>query len=96
MVQLTVRVVPRAAKPGIAGIRAGALLVRLQSSPLEGAANEELIHVMAKAFGASTRDVTLLSGQRSKVKRVAIATLERHHIDTALRLLGIDPQQLCS
>ena len=41
--QLTVRVIPRASKPGIAGTRDGALLVRLQSPPVEGAANAELM-----------------------------------------------------
>ena len=96
MIHVTVRVVPRASKPGIAGTRGGALLVRLQSPPVEGAANEELIQVVAKAFGAAKRDVTLVSGAQSKLKRVAIATLDRHHIDNALRLLGIDPQQLSS
>jgi uncharacterized protein len=94
VIQLTIRVVPRAAKPGIAGTRGGALLVRLQSPPVEGAANEELIQVIAKAFGAAKRDVTLVSGERSKLKRVSIATLDRDLIDNALRLLGIDPQQL--
>jgi uncharacterized protein len=96
VIQLTIRVVPRASKPGISGTRGGALLVRLQSAPVEGAANEELIHVIAKAFGVTKRDVALVSGQHSKVKRVAIATLDRHHIDNALRLLGIDPQHLSS
>jgi len=94
VIQLTIRVVPRAAKPGIAGTRGGALLVRLQSPPVEGAANEELIQMIAKAFGAAKRDVTLVSGERSKLKRVSIATLDRDLIDDALRLLGIDPQQL--
>jgi uncharacterized protein len=96
VIQLTIRVVPRASKPGIAGTRGGALLVRLQSPPVEGAANDELIALLAQTFGAAKRDLTLVSGKRSKLKRVAIATLDRHHIDTALRLLGIDPQQLSS
>jgi uncharacterized protein len=91
-----VRVVPRASKPGVAGMRGGALLIRLQSPPVEGAANEELIQVLANAFGVAKRDVTLLAGQHSKVKRVAIANRDRHHIDKALRSLGIDPQQLSS
>jgi uncharacterized protein (TIGR00251 family) len=95
-IQLTVRVVPRASKPGVAGMRGGALLIRLQSPPVEGAANEELIQVIANTFGVAKRDVTLLAGQHSKVKRVAIATLDRHHIDKTLRSLGIDPQHLSS
>jgi uncharacterized protein (TIGR00251 family) len=94
VIQLTVRVIPRASKPGIAGVRDGALLVRLQSPPVEGAANDELMQVIAKAFGAAKRDVTIVAGERSKLKRVAIATLERGQLEATLQSLGVDPKQL--
>jgi uncharacterized protein (TIGR00251 family) len=71
-VAIDVRVVPRAARPGIAGTRDGALLVRLSAPPVEGAANEELIHVLAKATGVPKRAITIVSGERSRSKRVAI------------------------
>jgi len=93
-VQLTVRVIPRASKPGIAGTRDGALLVRLQSPPVDGAANEELIEVIAKAFGVAKRNVTIAYGEHSKLKRIALATLDRTRLDAILRSLGIDPFDL--
>ena len=96
MIRLIVRVVPRASKPGIAGVRGGALLVRLQSAPVEGAANAELIDVIAKAFGAAKRDVSLESGERSKLKRVAIDTVDRRHFELILESLEINPQDLKS
>ena len=96
MIRLTVRVVPRASKPGIAGVRDGALLVRLQSPPVEGAANAELIEVIAKAFGAARRDVSLESGERSKLKRVAIEAVDRRHFELVLESLEINPQDLKS
>jgi len=86
--------VPRASNPGIAGTRDGALLVRLQSPPVEGAANAELVEVIAKAFAVAKRDVTVVSGEHSKLKRVVIATLERDHIEAALRSFGIDPTEV--
>ena len=49
------RVIPRAGKSGLAGTRGDALLVRLQSPPVDGAANEELIAVLAEALGVSKR-----------------------------------------
>jgi uncharacterized protein (TIGR00251 family) len=96
VIRLTVRVVPRASKPGIAGVRDGALLVRLQSPPVDGAANAELIEVIAKAFGAARRDVSLESGERSKLKRVAIETVDRRHFELVLESLEINPQDLKS
>jgi uncharacterized protein (TIGR00251 family) len=75
--QLNVRVIPRASTPGIAGTRDGALLVRLQSPPVDGAANSELIEIIAKAFTVPKRDVSIVSGERARLKRVAIAGLEQ-------------------
>ena len=93
---LPVRVIPRSSKPGIAGVRNGALLVRLQSPPVEGAANAELVEVIAKTFAVARRDVTIVSGEKSKLKRVEIAALERRHIDAVLNTLGIDPGAISS
>jgi uncharacterized protein len=93
---LAVRVVARASKPGIAGTRDGALLVRLQSPPVEGAANHELIDTIARTFHIAKRDVTIVSGEHSKLKRVAIATIDRNHVDAVLRTLGIDPNDISS
>jgi len=94
VIQLSVRVVPRASKPGIAGVRDGALLVRLQSPPVEGAANAELIELIAKAFGAAKRDVSMESGERSKLKRVAIERLDRRRFELVLESLGINPHDI--
>ena len=94
MTHLTVRVIPRSSKPGIAGVREGALLVRLQSPPLDGAANEELIEIIAKTFGAARRDVELVAGHKSNLKRVAIGTVDRPHVNAVLRALGLKPDEL--
>ena len=94
MIQLSVRVVPRASKPGIVGTRGGALLVRLQSPPVEGAANEELLALLSQTFGVPRRDVAIASGQRSKLKRVAIGNLGRRHFALVLDSLGINPQDV--
>jgi len=70
---VNVRVIPRAGKSGLAGTRGDALLVRLQSPPVDGAANEELIAVLAEALGVSKRQVSIISGTRSRHKRVHVA-----------------------
>jgi uncharacterized protein (TIGR00251 family) len=69
---LDVRVVPRAAKSGIGGMRGGAVLVRLNAAPVDGAANAELIDVLADALGVPKRAVSIVSGERSRHKRVRI------------------------
>ena len=70
---LTVRVVPRAGRSEIAGTRDGALLVRLNAPPVDGAANAELVAVLAEALDVPRRNVTIESGATSKRKRVRIS-----------------------
>jgi uncharacterized protein (TIGR00251 family) len=72
-VLLDVRVVPRAGRSGIAGTRDGALLVRLNASPVDGAANAELIEVLANALEIPRRMVRLVSGDRGRNKRIHVA-----------------------
>ena len=69
---ISVRVIPRASKAGIAGMRGDDLLVRLNAAPVDGAANAELIEVLADAFGVARRSVEIVSGERSRQKRVRI------------------------
>jgi len=85
-VEIMVRVSPRATRAGLGVERNGVLLVRLHAAPVEGAANQELMALLAKAAGVAKRDVTLASGEHSRQKRVRIAGLD---VATATaRLLG--------
>jgi hypothetical protein len=42
---------------------------------VDGAANEALIELLAKAFGRPRRDISLIAGEKSRDKRVAIEGL---------------------
>jgi uncharacterized protein (TIGR00251 family) len=69
---IDVRVIPRSGRSGMAGVRGGALLVRLHAPPVDGAANAELVEVIAGALGVPRRAVTLVAGERSRQKRVRV------------------------
>jgi uncharacterized protein (TIGR00251 family) len=83
---IDVRVIPRAGKSGIAGVRGGALLVRLNAAPVEGAANAELIEVLADALNVPKRAVTIVSGERSRQKRVHIEGVTHQLVDSKLNV----------
>ena len=68
-----VRVVPRASKSEIVGIHDGALKIRIASPPVDGAANTELIRLLAKQFGVPKSSVDIIAGMTSKTKRVSVA-----------------------
>ncbi len=71
-----VRVVPRASKSEIVGEHDGALKIRIASPPVDGAANAELIKLLAKNFGVSKAQVEILAGQTSKTKQIKISNLK--------------------
>jgi len=71
-ISFKVRVVPRASQSRITGEHDGALRVRVSAPPVEGAANEELIDTLAKAFHVPRRAVEITSGHASKLKHVRI------------------------
>ena len=68
----TVRVVPRASKSEIVGSHDGALKIRIAAPPVDGAANMELIKMLAKFFEVSKSAVKITSGETSKTKVVCI------------------------
>lgn len=69
---LAVRVIPRSPRSAIGGWRGDALLVRLAAPPVDGAANEALVDFLARTFQRPRRDVAILSGEKSRDKRVKI------------------------
>jgi uncharacterized protein (TIGR00251 family) len=71
-VEIDVRVIPRAGKSALAGERDGRLLVRLSAPPVEGAANQALIELLAQLLHRPRRDVRIVSGEKSRSKRVAV------------------------
>ncbi|MGB7219239.1 MAG: DUF167 domain-containing protein [Vicinamibacterales bacterium] len=72
-VELAVRVVPRARKTAAAGVRDAALVIRLAAPPVEGAANTALVEFLSEALGVPRRAVTILSGERSRHKRLVVS-----------------------
>lgn len=80
------RVVPRAGRSGIAGVRDGALLVRLAAAPVDGAANAELIAVLAAALHLPKRSIQIVSGDRSRTKRVQVDRMDAAAVFSALGL----------
>ena len=69
---------PKSSREGIEGIvttddgRAW-LAVRLTAPPSDGAANEALVRLLAKALGVAKRDVALASGATARLKRLHIS-----------------------
>jgi uncharacterized protein (TIGR00251 family) len=91
-VVLSVRASPRASRTSIArGPGGECFAVRLTAPPVDGAANSALVAFIAKTFGVAKRDVTILSGETGRTKRVAIAGDPAALAEIAQRLYGDEP-----
>jgi uncharacterized protein (TIGR00251 family) len=83
-VLIAVRVIPRAGRSGIAGTRDGAVLVRLNAPPVDGAANAELIELIAEAIGVPKRVVSIAAGVRSRSKTVHVSGVSEDQVRSKL------------
>ena len=72
---LRIRVVPRAGRSALAGVRDGALLIRVAAAPVRGVANDALTEVLASVLDLPRRRIQLVSGGRTRLKRVRIEGL---------------------
>ena len=67
-VRLSVHVRPRSSRSAILGVREGALEVALTAPPADGAANSELIKLLARALEVRRGDVSIVVGASSRSK----------------------------
>jgi uncharacterized protein (TIGR00251 family) len=75
--QISIRVTPRSARPGIVGWRPGAdgreeLEVRVAEAPADGAANAAVVRLLARSLGVSRSEVEIVGGLTSRHKRISV------------------------
>ncbi len=76
-ITIEVKVEPRSSQKGIAGVMDNNVLkVKLTSPPVEGAANEQLIEVIAEKLKVKRSQIKIIRGQSSKRKVVEISGVE--------------------
>lgn len=76
--RFSVHVQPRSSRSGVDGVHGDALRVRVNAPPVDGAANEAVIEVLAKALGVPRRAVSIVGGHASRAKVVEV-----HGVDAA-------------
>ena len=86
MARITIRLSPRASREEIAGERDGAVLVRVTAPPVDGAANEALVKLLAKTLRVPKRAVAIVSGETSRTKLVEVHGVEEADLRARLGL----------
>ena len=84
-VRFTVRVQPRASRSEVCGVHGDALKVRISAPPVDGAANDALVDLLAKSLGVARRAVRIVAGATGRSKVVDVDGVRAAQV---LRLAG--------
>jgi uncharacterized protein YggU (UPF0235/DUF167 family) len=76
VVRLAVRLTPGGGADLIEGVADGVLRTRVAARPVDGAANDALLRLLADALGVPRSRVSLRSGARSRVKVIEVDGVE--------------------
>ena len=69
---VALKIIPRAGRTMLAGVRDNALLVRLAAAPVEGAANAALLAFLADQLQIPRARLEIVTGEKSRSKRVKV------------------------
>ncbi|WP_050428938.1 DUF167 domain-containing protein [Chondromyces crocatus] len=83
-VRLSVQVRPKSSRSTILGVREGSLEVAVTAPPADGAANAEVIRLLARALEVRNRDIEIAVGTSSRSKVIAVHGLNA--METRARL----------
>jgi len=71
-VRLDIRVMPRSSKNEIGSTRDGRVIVRVTAPPVDGAANEAVIEILARTYHVPRGAVRIVKGHTGRNKTVEI------------------------
>jgi uncharacterized protein len=83
---VAVKVIPNAPRSEIVGWLGEALKVKVHAPPVEGRANDSLCEFLASTLRLPRRSVTVIRGETSRQKVIAIDGLTRAGFDAKLGL----------
>jgi uncharacterized protein (TIGR00251 family) len=84
-VVLRVHVQPRAGRSAVVGRHGDALKVHVAAPPVDDRANAEIVELVAELFEVAKQKVTIISGDRSRLKRVRVTGVETDDVEPLVR-----------
>jgi uncharacterized protein (TIGR00251 family) len=92
-VVVRVHVQPRAGRTAVVGRHGNALKLRVAAPPVDNRANDTVAALLADVFGVAPAAVTLVSGDRSRIKRFRLAGVDTETIEQAIDVAVERPDQ---
>ena len=79
-----IRVIPHASRMELVGVQDGVLKIKVTAPPVEGAANEACIKLLAKELGLKKSQMEISSGAKSRKKTVMIKDISKAELETKI------------
>jgi len=79
-----IKVTPHASRAHIAGRQDNALKLKVTAMPVEGAANEACIKLLAKELGLKKSQMEIFTGQKSRKKAVMVKDITAAELQTKI------------
>jgi uncharacterized protein (TIGR00251 family) len=86
-VVLTIKLQPKASSNEICGAQGNELRVKVTAPPVDGAANEALIRLLADELDCPRHQIQLLRGQTSRHKTIKVQGIKEDEVLRKLNLL---------
>lgn len=79
-----IQVIPHASRVELVGVQDGVLKIKVTAPPMEGAANEACIKLLAKELGLKKSQMEISSGAKSRKKTVMIKDISKKELETKI------------
>ena len=79
-----IQVIPHASCSELMNVQDGVLKIKVTSPPVEGAANEACIKLLAKELGLKKSQMEISSGAKSRKKTVMIKDINKVELETKI------------
>jgi uncharacterized protein len=76
-----IQVIPHASNAQVVGVQDGILKIRVTALPVEGAANEACIKLLAKTFALKKSQMEIFTGAKSRKKTVLVKDISRTELE---------------
>jgi hypothetical protein len=90
--RIAVRVQPRSRRNRVVGGQGGVLRVQVTAPPVDGAANQALVELLADWLGVPRRSVTVIRGQMARDKLVEVVCDDPRRLARAVEGRVDNPQ----
>jgi uncharacterized protein (TIGR00251 family) len=79
-----IQVIPHASRVELVCVQDGVLKIKVTAPPVEGAANEACIKLLAKELGLKKSQMEISSGAKSRKKTVMIKDISKKELETKI------------